>query len=182
MNLKEVIWARHTWNLNEINICLEAPEGYLFSSVARDKAREIIDVVLSAYASDPIWLPLMDGIRKRMTERIQTTLGRPDADYLVALLEGEVVGASGVAKHHWTDQNLLTGICVLPEHQRKGIGTHLLGLSLFRLREMGLHEVKVYTESGSLADGKIYPLFGSHRAEGVRYPGVEKEAPADKKN
>lgn len=115
----------------------------------------------------------MDGIRERMTDRIKTTFGRGDADYLVARRSGEIVAASGVAKEHWSDQNLLTGVCVLPEHQRKGLGRHLLGLSLLRLRQMGLRKAWVYTESGSLADRNIYPLFGSRREEGVRYPGAE---------
>ena len=114
----------------------------------------------------------MDGIRERMTDRIETTFGREDADYLVARRGGEMVAASGVAKEHWTEQNLLTGVCVLPEHRRKGLGRHLLGLSLLRLRRMGLREARVYTESGSLADRTLYPLFGSRREEGVRYPGV----------
>jgi N-acetylglutamate synthase-like GNAT family acetyltransferase len=114
----------------------------------------------------------MTGISARMTERIETTLGSENADYLVARREGEIVAASGVAAEHWTEQNLLTGICVLPEHQRKGLGRHLLGLSLLRLKQMGLRHAQVYTEAGSLADGKIYPLFGSRREEGVRYPGV----------
>ena len=82
------------------------------------------------------------------------------------------MAVSGIAKEHWTDQNLLTGICVLPEHQRKGLGRYLLGLSLLRLKEMGVQKAQVYTESGSLADKKIYPIFGSHREEGVRYPGA----------
>ena len=82
------------------------------------------------------------------------------------------MAVSGIAKEHWTDQNLLTGICVLPEHQRKGLGRYLLGLSLLRLKEMRLQKAQVYTESGSLADRKIYPIFGSHREEGVPYPGA----------
>ena len=116
----------------------------------------------------------MAGISERMIERIKTTLGSENADYVVARSGGEIVAASGVAREHWTDQNLLTGVCVLPEHQRKGLGRHLLGLSLLRLKRMGLRTARVYTESGSLADRKIYPLFGSRREEGVRYPGLEK--------
>lgn len=96
-----------------------------------------------------------------------------DADYLVARRGKKFVAVSGIAKEHWTDQNLLTGICVLPEHQRKGLGRYLLGLSLLRLKQMGLRKAQVYTESGSLADKKIYSLYGSQREEDVRYPGAE---------
>ena len=173
MSQRETIWARHTWDLGGAEIRLTAPEGYDFGSAAPGEEQRIIQVVLSAYASDPAWEPLMDGIRERMTDRIKTTFGREDSDYLVARRDGEVVAASGVAQEHWSGQNLLTGVCVVPEHQRKGLGRHLLGLSLLRLRRMGLRKARVYTESGSLADRKIYPLFGSRREAGVHYPGVE---------
>lgn len=172
MNRQEIIWARHVWNLDTLAIQLVTPQGYDFGSASVDEEQQIVHVVLSAYASDPVWRPIMDGIRKRMTERIKMTLGALNTDYIVARKEGNVVAASGVAEQHWTDQNLLTGVCVLPEHQHKGVGRHLLGLSLLRLKEMSLRQVQVYTESGSLADKKIYTLFGSQREEGVHYPGA----------
>ena len=173
MSGQEIIWTRHTWNLDDAEIRLVAPDGYDFDSASPDEGQRIIHVVLSAYASDPVWESMMAGISARMIERIKATLGSENADYLVARWEGEIVAASGVAAEHWTDQNLLTGVCVLPEHQRKRVGCHLLGLSLLRLKRMGLRRAQVYTESGSLADRKIYPLFGSRHEEGVRYPGVE---------
>lgn len=175
MGRRENIWVRHTWDLDAVGIQLAAPEGYDFVSAARDEEQQIVRVVLSAYASDHVWKSMMDGISERMSDRIKTTLGSDDTDYLVARCDGEIIAASGVAKEHWTDQNLLTGICILPEHQRKGLGKYLLGLSLLRLKQMGLRKAQVYTESGSLADRKIYPLFGSRREEGVRYPGVEQK-------
>jgi hypothetical protein len=174
MSRQATIWARHTWELGGAEIRLIAPAGYDFASAAPNEEQRIVHVVLSAYASDPAWAPLLDGIRERMTDRIKTTFGRGDADYVVARRGGELVAASGVAKEHWSGQNLLTGVCVLPEHQHRGLGRHLLGLSLLRLRQMGLREARVYTESGSRADRTIYPLFGSRREEGVRYPGVER--------
>lgn len=175
MNLEEIIWARHVWDLDAQAMRLIPPPGYDFDSASSDKEQDIVHVAISAYASDPVWGPVIDDIRKRMTERIRTTLGVEDADYLVARKGGTIVAVSGVAMKHWTDQNLLTGICVLPEHQRKGVGKHLLGLSLLRLKEMGLRRAQVYTEAGSLADRKIYTLFGSRREIGVRYPGVAHE-------
>jgi ribosomal protein S18 acetylase RimI-like enzyme len=174
MGLQEIIWVRHVWDLDALEIRLIAPEGYDFDSASPDEEQQIIRVVLGAYASDPVWEPMMAGISERMTERVKTTLGADNADYIVARKEGKIVAASAVADKHWTDQNLLTGICVLPEHQRKGVGRHLLGLSLLRLKEMGLRRAQVYTESGTLADRKIYTFFGSRREEGVHYPGVDR--------
>ncbi|HEY6243343.1 MAG TPA: GNAT family N-acetyltransferase [Pyrinomonadaceae bacterium] len=168
----DIIWVRHSWDLNTANVTLEIPAGYIFNSASSDEEQEIVKVVQSAYGSDPIWQPIMMDIQNRMIERIRTTFATDGSDYLVARNGAEIVAVSGIAKEHWTDQNLLTGICVLPEHQRKGIGRYLLGLSLRRLKEMGLQKAQVYTESGSLADKEIYPIFGSHREDGVRYPGA----------
>lgn len=173
MARREIIWVRYKWSLDDAEIRLAAPDGYDFDSASTDEGQQIIDVVLSAYASDPVWESMMSAIIERMTERIATTLGSERADYLVARRGGNIVAASGVAAEHWTDQNLLTGICVLPEHQRKGLGRHLLGLSLLRLKRMGVRQAQVYTEAGSLAERKIYPLFDSRREESVRYPGAE---------
>lgn len=165
-------WVKFIWNLTTINVHLAPPLGYQFSSALPDQASEILQVVLAAYASDPVWLPIIDGVKRRMTERIQTTLGSNGSDYVIAKYGEDIVGVSGVAKNHWTDQNLLTGICIVPTHQRRGIGTYLLGLSLLRLREMGVDLAKVYTEAGSLADRKVYPRFGSQREEVEFYPGL----------
>lgn len=168
-------WVRYAWSLEGAEIRLIAPDGYDFDSASTNEGQRIIDVVLSAYASDPVWHSMMSAITERMRERIETTLGWENADYLVARCGGKIVAVSGVAAEHWTGQNLLTGICVLPEHQRKGLGRHLLGLSLLRLKGMGLRQAQVYTEAGSLADRKIYPLFDSRREQGVRYPVAERE-------
>jgi len=172
MSTKTVIWVRYTWSLNHFELCLPAPKGYVFDSASVEEAQTIIRVVLLAYGSDPTWQPIMMDIQKRMTEWILTTLGSDDSDYLVARTSSEIIALSGIAREHWTDQNLLTGICVLPQHQRKGIGRYLLGLSLMRLKEIGLSQAQVYTESGSLADRKVYPHFQSCREVGVRYPGA----------
>lgn len=172
MKSKDFIWVRFTWPLRDLDESVPAPNGYRFRPALAGEVEEVIRVVLSAYASDPVWKDLLHGIRDRMTKRINDTLGATGCHYIVAELHGKIVAVSGVARSHWTDQNLLTGICVAPEHQRRGLGTYLLAASLLCLRDMGLLSAKVYTEAGSLADHKIYPLFGSEREEGVEYPGL----------
>lgn len=61
---------------------------------------------------------------------------------------------------------------MLPEHQRRGVGRVLLFASLHGLCALGCRHARVYTEAGSLADRKIYPLFGSVRTPNVHYPGA----------
>ncbi|MBI4547837.1 MAG: GNAT family N-acetyltransferase [Ignavibacteriae bacterium] len=176
MTYRNTVWVRYTWDLRKIAQLPETPAGYHIRLGRPDDERVIVSVVLEAYASDPAWQPLMKGIEERMTERIHSTLGMPDVDYIVVEHQGKIVAVSGIAKSHWTGQNLLTGICVLSDHQRKGLGKHLLGLSLLRLRDFDLKKAKVYTEAGSLADKKIYPLYGSTKEYDVEYPGLRKQS------
>ncbi len=172
MSTGQTVWVRYTWDLSKLNVLDRPPVGYGFRSATREEIDIVTQVVLRAYYSDPIWRPMMSGIEKRMKGRISSTFYDKDTAFIVAENMGGIVGVSGVTKVHWTGQNLLTGVCVLPEHQRKGLGKFLLGLSLSRLRLMGLPKAAVYTELGSVADRKLYPLFGSTREEGVEYPGV----------
>jgi ribosomal protein S18 acetylase RimI-like enzyme len=115
---------------------------------------------------------MLPAIERRMRERVRETIGDPTCEYLMLRHEREVAAVSGVAREHWTGQNLLTGICVRPAFQRRGLGTFLLGCSLHQLARMGLESARVYTEAGSLADRKIYPLYGGLREAGVAYPGL----------
>lgn len=168
----DVVWVLYTWELTGLDTRLLPPAGYCFRSAHAAETDAVIQVVMAAYGSDAAWRSLLEGIRSRMTERIQSTIGGPNSQFLVAEGHGGFVAVSGIAKNHWIGQHFLTGICVLPAHQRRGLGKYLLGLSLLRLREMGLKTARVYTEAGSLADRKLYPLFGSSREEGVEYPGL----------
>jgi GNAT superfamily N-acetyltransferase len=168
----ELVWVRHTWDLTNLRLPCVRPSGYDFRPATAAERPFALQVILDAYASDPIWAPMMEGITRRMTERVEETFGRPDAAYMIAACSGIPIGLSGVATHHWTDQHLLTGICVVPEYRRRGVGRHLLAESLSWLRAQGLAQAQVYTVQGSLADQKVYRLFGSTRVVGVDYPGL----------
>jgi GNAT superfamily N-acetyltransferase len=165
-------WVRYDWSLANLPAPIALPDGCELGLAGPTERSVVLETVLAAYASDPVWQPHLDAIRRRMGPRIDETLGRSDTAYLIVRHEGTWAAVSGVARRHWTDQNLLTGICVLPAHQRQGIGRALLLASLHEVRRLGSGTARVYTEPGSLADRKIYPLFGSVRTPDVSYPGA----------
>lgn len=142
-----------------------------------ESAAVILEVVTAAYASDPVWEEMLPAITARMRSRIAETISDASCEYITLSKDGALLGVSGIADAHWTGQNLLTGICIRPEFQRQRFGTFLLGYSLHRLRARGLKEAVVYTENGSLADRKIYPLFGGVRQSNVEYPGAGQRPP-----
>lgn len=170
---EETVWVRYTWTSSAIGAAPAAPIGFGFRDAVEGEADAVIGIAIDAYTSDPVWHEMMPGIRLRMTRRVVKTFASTDARFAVAFSpEGNLVGCSGVVVEHPTGQNFLTGICVLPQHQRRGIGRRLLWESLDRLRELAVAEPVVYTERGSIADRFIYPLFNSRRVEGVVYPAA----------
>ena len=164
-------WVRFDWNLDRLADQIAFPAGYVQGAAVPANRTELLTTLLKAYASDQVWKPQLTAIQARMQRRLDETIGREGNIYLIVRSDEKIVAVSGVARDHWTDQNLLTGICVLPGHQRLGIGRALLLASLYALREMRCATARVYTEHNSLADRKIYPLFGSTRTSGVQYPG-----------
>ena len=168
----QTVWVRYDWDLRAELPENAAPSGYRFRSAMEDELQVVTNTVITAYSSDPVWSTIIEDIERRMTDRIATTLGQPATDYIVADLSGEVVAVSGIALSHWTQQNFLTGLCVLPSQQKKGLGKHLLYLSLARLKRMGAQEASVYTERGSVADTRLYRYFDSVRQEDVAYPAL----------
>lgn len=172
-------WVRHRWNLSGVHFTLSLPPGYRERSATAADGVRVLDIVIRAYGSDAVWHPHLPVIATRMHHRIRQTLGQAGAAYLMVESGNELVAVSGVALSHWTDQNLLTGICVHPNHQRRGLGRFLVGRSLQWLQTQGVLEPQVYTEFGSLADRKIYPLYGSTRLADVSYPGSQPPPPSE---
>jgi GNAT superfamily N-acetyltransferase len=171
-------WARFTWNLSAAHLPTVAPAGSDVSQAGPELAADVLDIVTEAYGSDPVWKTMLPAIKERMRVRIAETISDPDCEYLLLRRGDELAAVSGIAIEHWTGQNLLTGICVRPAFQRRRLGTFLLGYSLHRLRARGLTTATVYTEHGSLADRKIYPMFGGAREANVDYPGAKPKPPA----
>jgi GNAT superfamily N-acetyltransferase len=165
-------WVRFTWDLGQTALPTVPPEGTTVVLAKPDEAARVLEIVTEAYASDRVWKTRLPAIRDRMRARIAETINEMSCEYLLLRRGNDFAAASGIAREHWTGQNLLTGICVRPLFQQQRLGTFLLGYSLFRLRLLGLSVATVYTEEGSLADRKIYPLFGGQRETNVVYPGA----------
>lgn len=137
---------------------------------SRHELETITNVVLGAYADDPVWREDLESVHARLRNRIDSTLGCDGVKYIVAESAGEMVGVSGVARCHDTHQHLLTGPSVAVGHRGHGLGTRLLITSLLELRDLGVRRARVYTAVGSIADRLLYPKFCALREMGVDYP------------
>lgn len=167
-------WVRHSWDLTNLAEPAPLPEGFVLRTGGRGELADILGVLASAFGSDPDWEEELGELLGRLNRRLRSTIGASDCQYLLATTDAsQSVAVSGLAKNHWTGQNLLTGVCTHPRYQRRGLGTSMLSHSLHHLRAMGLPKARVYTREGSVADRYLYPHFDSVRIAGVVCPAAD---------
>jgi GNAT superfamily N-acetyltransferase len=65
--------------------------------------------------------------------------------------------------------NLITGICVDPAHQGRGLAVALLAGTLAWLRDNGLREATVTTAADAIA-AKVYARFGAVQTKDASFP------------
>jgi ribosomal-protein-alanine N-acetyltransferase len=85
-------------------------------------------------------------------------LNHPHGVFLVAILEGQVVGYGGT----WLviDEAHITTVAVAPEHQRKGIGRRLMVELLERAKAAGMLCSSLEVRAGNEAGIQLYERLG----------------------
>jgi|SRR5262245_1356682 len=162
-------WARFDWPLAGVEFPARIAPGYALRRAVRGDLEAMLGVVGAAYASDPVWQGLTGDIERRVGARICEHLDDPLAHFLLAEFEARIVALNGVAIGHSTGQHLITGICVDPAHQGRGLGTALLATSLVWLRDQGIATATVTTDARSVA-ARVYARFGAVITPGVAFP------------
>ncbi len=177
MSTGDPVWVRFAWVLPGRQFEAPPPDGYRLRAAGPADGPGMIRAIVAAYASDPAWADMLADIERRQRERVGRLLGSGSAHFIVAEYGEHIVGASGVAISHPMRQNLITGICVDPAHQGRGLGSALLARSLAWLRDAGLPEAVVITDKAANA-AALYARFGALRTEGVAYPDPPEARPA----
>jgi GNAT superfamily N-acetyltransferase len=165
-------WTRFDWMLDQADLRSPIPDGYTIRSAVSADIGQMMEVIVAAYRSDPVWSGLEADIERRVGGRIRRLLGPTGgidgAHFIVAVRAKNIVGLNGVAVRHESEQNMITGICVHPKHQGRGLGTALLGCSLAWLRDQGVKRVTVTTDIRSAA-AAVYGRFGAIRKDGASF-------------
>ena len=169
-------WIRLSWHLPGGTFEAEAPQGYAVREARAGDCEAIIRVALAAYANDPAWAPILGGIERNLTNRIRKTLTAPGIHYVVAEHGGEVVAVSAASIERHDGHNLITGLCVDPSHQRRGLSRIILARCLAWLRDRGVATAQVYTDPESIAGRHAYRAFGAAVAEAPDYVAPEANA------
>jgi GNAT superfamily N-acetyltransferase len=169
-------WIRLSWHLPGTEFEAAAPRGYAVREARAGVCEAIIRVALAAYASDPAWAPILGGIERNLTKRIRKTLSAPGIHYVVVEHDSEIVAVSAASIERHDGHNLITGLCVDPSHQRRGLSRVILGRCLAWLRDQGVATAQVYTDPQSIAGRYAYRAFGARITEAPDYVPPEASA------
>lgn len=87
--------------------------------------------------------------------------------YLAARVDGKIAGVAGVFPRLGSDEAAFSGVVVLPESRRKGIGSVLMSAALDKARQLGCKKLQVHTVAylDSLAPGAVLYLKSGGRIE-----------------
>ena len=92
---------------------------------------------------------------------LEEAIGQSQSWFYVAVVQGEVIGfAQFIMRDNGRGE--LTRIYVLPEWQRQGVGSGLLGEGLAALSTHGADEVFVHVEKGNAGGIGFYERRGFH--------------------
>lgn len=171
MTAETTNWVRFDWTLAGRCFEYSLADGYRLRAAQADDLAPMQNVVAAAYASDTIWAGKTDAIEQGVVARIRARISDSTAHFVVATHGGDIVGLNGVSLTSSTQMNLLTGICVDPAHQGRGLGVALLGQALTWLRDQGLESATVTTDAGAVA-ARIYDRYGATRTPNVTYLGA----------
>lgn len=166
---RQTQWVRFDWPLAGQEFEITVAAGYRLRAARPEDLDAMLAAVAAAYASDPAWTNMTDDIERRVGGRICARLSDPGAYFVLAECADGIVGLNGVAVKSTTGMNLITGICVNPAHQGRGLGVALLGRSLEWLRDQGLVQATVSTDKNAAA-ARAYDRFGAVRVENVEFP------------
>jgi N-acetylglutamate synthase-like GNAT family acetyltransferase len=162
-------WVRFDWPLAAARFEVSIAPGYRLREASAGDLQAMLTLVATAYGSDPSWKGVTDEIESRVGGRIRERLLDLAAHFVLALHGEDIVGLNGVALQSPTKMNLITGICVAPAHQGRGLGAALLGRSLEWLRDQDLPVATVTTDADAVA-AKVYARFGAIRFDDVDFP------------
>ena len=117
--------------------------------------------VQRAFLNEKAWMigleTHLDELRKRIFPDGKPVSGM---DFLVLLHGSRIVGYSALLPIRGEGPQLLSGIIMDYEYQRRGLGLALLQASLRHLADKGLESASVITREGVPAARYLYPKFG----------------------
>lgn len=155
-------WLRYTWDLGKLP---EQPVSIASPLVVRRANREeesaVITVAANAFSMDTGWADIHKSLLGKLQGQIAEAFADKEPSCMVLQYGNRIIGCSVLRPNEESDNNLITGPCVLHEYRSRGMGTSLLGASLLALKEAGLRTAHGISREKTVASRFLYTKFGS---------------------
>jgi GNAT superfamily N-acetyltransferase len=164
--MKLVRWMRFTWDLTKLPaLKSEVDSHYPIRVAVPEDEKMVRSVISSAFSLDMDWSDTLKSLRDHFEAQIDKVFTEKEVPCIVVLHGARIIGASSLDANKETENNLLSGPCVLAEYRNRGLGTTLLHRSLSFLRDAGLDKARGITKYNVPAAKFIYPKFNSVSAQ-----------------
>jgi len=153
---------RFTWDLRKVPTDLvPLPAKHEIKLQPNPDVEALWEGIQRSFLNEKSWIV---GLEAHLDELRKKTFpdGKPVAGMEVLVLThgSRVIGVSALQPKAGDEPQLLSGIILDYEYQRRGLGVALLQASLRHLAEKGLDAASVITREGIPAARYLYPKFG----------------------
>jgi ribosomal protein S18 acetylase RimI-like enzyme len=153
---------RFTWDLRKVPTgSVALPAKHEIKLQPNPDVGALWEGIQRSFLNEKSWIV---GLEAHLDELRKKTFpeGKPVAGMEVLVLAhgSRVIGVSALQPKAGEEPQLLSGIILDYEYQRRGLGVALLQASLRHLAEKGLETASVITREGIPAARYLYPKFG----------------------
>jgi ribosomal protein S18 acetylase RimI-like enzyme len=153
---------RFTWELRNVPAeSVALPAKHEINLQPNPDVETLWEGIQRSFLNEKSWIV---GLEAHLDELRKKTFpdGKPVAGMEVLVLAHgpRVIGVSALQPTAGVEPQLLSGIILDYEYQRRGLGVALLQASLRHLAEKGLETASVITREGIPAARYLYPKFG----------------------
>ena len=159
--IKLIQQVRFEWDLKKVPVPpAPLPPKHEIKVTTDPVVDSLWEGMQKAFLNEKGWIIQLESHLDQLRRRIFPD-GKPltDMDILVLQHGTRVVGVSALLPKAEEPVQLLSGVVLDYEYQRRGLGTALLQASLRHLADRGLEKASVITREGVTAARFLYPKF-----------------------
>jgi len=160
--IKLIQHVRFDWDLTKIPIQpIPLPPKHEIKVSTDALVDSLWEGMQKAFLNEKGWIIQLEAHLDQLRRKIFPD-GKPLAEMDILVLQhgARVVGVSALLAKAEEPVQLLSGVVLDYEYQRRGLGTALLQASLRHLADRGLERASVITREGVTAARFLYPKFG----------------------
>jgi len=160
--IKLIQHVRFDWDLTKIPIQpIPLPPKHEIKVSTDAVVDSLWEGMQKAFLNEKGWIIQLEAHLDQLRRKIFPD-GKPLAEMDILVLQhgARVVGVSALLAKAEEPVQLLSGVVLDYEYQRRGLGTALLQASLRHLADRGLEKASVMTREGVTAARFLYPKFG----------------------